>query len=81
MAQTHAAPGACFPEMEVLEESEDGLGGEEDGNNDVADDLMVSGRQSEWFRQPDTQRQTNDDEDDAQDLEGRVEMWDFLRVG
>ena len=75
------APRAGLAEVQVLEEAENGLGGEEDGNNDVADDLVVTARQAERFRQADAQRQTDDDEDDAEDLERGVNVGDFVRVG
>ena len=81
VGQPLGAPGACLAEVQVLEEAENGLGGEEDHNNDVADDLVVAARQAERFRQADAQCQTNDDEDDAENLERGVDVGNFLRIG
>ena len=65
MAEAHAALGPCLAEVEMLEEAEDRLGGEEDRDDGVADDLVVAGCHSQGFGQADAQCQTDDDENDA----------------
>jgi len=64
----------------MLEQSEDWLGRQYDSNENIADHLMITCCQLQWFCQSDSKSQTDDDQDDVEDLEWRMDMRDFLGV-
>lgn len=80
VGRAHGAAAAGSAEVDVLVEAERGLDGEGNDEDDVADDLVVGGDFAEGARELDAEREADDQEYDAEDLERGVDEGDAFGV-